>query len=138
MSNNNDNRILELRKIIGKKKKEQGKSVKFNPVTNCSIEFQGNRYNIQVLGKSDLIDLIVQLNALLISAKDLEVENEYAISGYTLDKWISDIQSRLDVLKHKEEEKKLKLLEEKLSGLLSTGKQVELEIDEIESLIKGE
>lgn len=138
MTNNNDNRILELRKIIAQKKKEQGKSVKFSPTTNCSVEFQGNRYNIQVLGKNDLVELMVQLNSLLLSAKDLGVESEYVVSGYSLCEWISDIQSRLEVLNQKEEERKLKLLEEKLSGLLSAGKQVELEIDEIESLIKGE
>jgi len=82
MSNPNDQRILELKKQIEIKKDKLGKSSKFTPVTNCSIELDEVRYNIQVLNKEQLISLMVKLNSYLMSAKALSVSEEYTISGF--------------------------------------------------------
>lgn len=135
MAKNNDERILELKKQIEIKKEKLGKSTRFNPVTNCSIEIDGVRYSVQVLTKEQLIMLMVKLNSYLMSAKVLEVAEEFIISGYHVSDWISDIQSKIDILSRKDEERKLKAMEDKLLKLLSEGKKVELEIDEIESLL---
>jgi transcriptional regulator of NAD metabolism len=137
MGNTNDQRILTLKKQIEEKKEKLGKSTKFVPVTNCSIELDGVRYNIQVLTKEQLIMLMVKLNSYLMSAKVLEVLDDFNISGYHVSDWISDIQAKIDVLSRKDEERKLKAMEDKLLKLLSDGKKVELEIDEIESLLKN-
>lgn len=136
MSNSNDQRILTIKKQIADKKEKLGKSTRFAPVTNCSIEIDGDRLNIQTLAKEQLISLMVKLNAYLMSAKALGVAEEYLVGGYSPVDWIADIQSRIEILSRKNEENQLKAMEDKLSKLLSEGKKVELEIDEIESLLK--
>jgi hypothetical protein len=135
MSNSNDQRILELKKQIEVKKVKLGKTLRFTPVTNCTIELDGVRHNIQVLTKEQLIMLMVKLNSYLMSAKVLEVAEGFNISGYHVSDWISDIQDKIDILSRKDEERKLKTMEDKLLKLLSDGKKVELEINEIESLL---
>lgn len=138
MTNTNDQRILKLKKQIEVKKEKLGKTSRFAPVTNCSLEVDGVRFNINVLDKEKLIMLAVKLNSYLLSAKDLGYENQFIISGYKVEDWLTDIQSRLDILSKKDEERSLKAMEDKLAKLLSEDKKVELEIDEIESLLKGE
>lgn len=136
MANNNDQKILELKKQIEEKKKKLDKSQKFVPVTNCSIEVDGVRYNIHTLVKEQAIALIVKLNSYAISAKELELLESYAICGYNVIEWIEDLKAKLDFMSRKEEEQKLKAMEAKLDRLLSDDKKVELELNEIESLLK--
>lgn len=136
MTNLNDTRILDMKKQIKDKKDKLGKATRFIPITNCSIELDKVRYNLNVLSKEDLIHLAVKLQSYLISAKTLDLVEQYVISGYSPSDWITDIMSKIDILSKKDEEKSLKLMEEKLSKLLSEGKQVELEIDAIESMLK--
>ena len=125
----NDSKIMELKKQIEEKKIKLGKSQKFTPITNCSIELDGVRTNIQVLNKEQLTYLLVKLNSYALSAKSLEID--FVISGYHVADWITDIKSKLDFVSRKEEENKLKMMESKLHQLLSNEKKVELEIDEI-------
>lgn len=133
---NNDERILELKKQIAEKKEKLGKTLRFAPITNCIIELDGSRLNIQAMAHEQLIALMVKVHAYFTSAKSLGVADQYVISGYKADEWITDIKSKIDVLARKEEEKTLAEMESKLSRLLSDGKKVELEIDAIESLLK--
>ena len=125
----NDSKIMVLKKQIEEKKIKLGKSQKFTPITNCSIELDGVRTNIQVLNKEQLTYLLVKLNSYALSAKSLEID--FVISGYHVADWITDIKSKLDFVSRKEEENKLKVMESKLHELLSNEKKVELEIDEI-------
>jgi hypothetical protein len=136
MSNEkNDQRILQLKEQIEKKKEQLGKSLRFSPLTNCSLELEGERYNINVLQKEQLTILLLRLNMYRISAIDLGV-NSVKISGYLLSEWISDIKAKIEILSRKDEERNLKAMEDKLVKLLSDGKKVELELNEIESLLK--
>jgi hypothetical protein len=136
MSNvTNDERILELKKQIQVKKDKLGKAKRFTPITNCNLELNGVRVNIQTLKKKQLVEALVNLNSLLLSAKDLKLENEFEIGGYKLEEWMEDVKARLDMLSRADEQRALKLMEDKLSLLLSERKKVELEIDEIESLL---
>ncbi|MGG0793687.1 hypothetical protein ABE137_06735 [Brevibacillus laterosporus] len=135
MTKTNDQKIMELRKQIEAKKEKIGKTIKFTPVTNCSIELDGVRYNLQVLAKDQIISLLVKLKAYATSAKDLALLNDYTISGFNVMDWIKDLNSKLDIVCRKEEEHKLKVMESKLHKLLSNEKKVELEIDEIESML---
>ncbi|MFC8686054.1 hypothetical protein [Brevibacillus porteri] len=137
MPSNNDNKILELKKQIEEKKKKLNKSQKFTPVTNCSIEMDGVRFNINVLQKEQLINLLVKLKANAIAAEKLDLLNDYMISGYSVTDWIDDLKARFDYLSRKEEEQKLKTMEAKLNQLLSNDKKVELEIDEIEAMLNN-
>ncbi|MFB0830782.1 hypothetical protein ACEU2D_14360 [Brevibacillus laterosporus] len=135
MTKTNDQKIMELRKQIEAKKEKIGRSIKFAPITNCSIELDGVRYNLQVLTKEQIIALMVKLNAYAISAKELGLLNDYTISGFNVMDWIKDLKSKLVIVGRKEEEYKLKGMEAKLHKLLSNEKKVELEIDEIESML---
>jgi hypothetical protein len=137
MSNvNNDQRILELKKQIEVKKEKLKQSEKFSPITNLSIEFENTRFNLNVATKSILIDLAIKLNMMLISFKDLRLSEEYKISGYKLEDWIADIKAKLNILSRKDEERNLKVLEDKLSKMLSEDKKIELELNEIADLLK--
>lgn len=132
---NNDERILELKKQIENKKEKIGKASRFAPITNCSIELDNMRYNINVLNNEGLMMLLVKLNMLRLSAVDLKIVDKFVISGYKINDWIEDINSKLNILNKKDEERQLKIMEEKLTKLLSDDKKVELEIDEIESML---
>jgi hypothetical protein len=134
--NKNDEKIIALKEQISKKKNQLDKAKKFIPITNCSIEIDGVRYNIQVLTKEQLIMLLVKLNSYSLSAGDLGLLNSFTISGYLVNDWITDIKSKLDVVNYKEEELKLKDLENKLDKLLSDEKKTELELNEIEDYLK--
>ncbi|MFC0903694.1 hypothetical protein ACFHWD_03195 [Clostridium sp. MT-14] len=138
MANLNDSKIMNLKVLIEGKKKELKKLKQFSPITNCSIELDRTRYNINVLTKEQLIALVVKLQAYMTAAKELELLDEYVISGYKVEEWISDIKTKLDVLTQKDEEKKLKFMENKLDKLLSEDKKTELELSEIENILKKE
>ena len=133
---NNDIKIMELRGQIITKKDKLNKIKKFSPITNCSIEVDNIRSNIQVLSKEQLIALIVKLNSYKTSAKELGLLDEYIISGYNVQDWIEDIKAKLDVVSRKDEERKLTEMESRLSKMLSNEKKTELEINEIEALLK--
>lgn len=136
MSNVNDAKIMELKKQIEDKKEKLNKTGKFVPVTNCSLELDGQRYNIQVLQQEQLIQLMIKVNLYLMSAKDLKLEEDYIINGYKAEEWIVDMKARLDILSRKDEERKLKVMEEKLDKLLSNEKKTELELNEIAEFLK--
>ena len=131
----NDDKIMLLKSQIADKKKGLKGKKKFSPLTNCSIELDGVRLNLQVLNREGLTHLLVKLNSYLLSAVDLGLDEEYVISGYVIDQWITDIKLKLEILKYEEEDRKLKVLENKLHVLLSNEKQVSLAIEEIESMI---
>ena len=132
----NDSKIITLKNQISEKRKQIDKIKKFTPITNCSIEVDGIRSNIQVLVKEQLIALVIKLNSYVSSAKELGLLDEYTISGYKAEDWITDIKSKLDIVSRKDEERKLKDMEEKLDRLLSNEKKTELEINEIENMLK--
>lgn len=134
MTNKNDKRILDIRNKIAEKKKELGKSERFAPITNCSLELDGIRHNLHVANQEQLTFLLVKLNGYSLSAKDLGVSIE--ISGYELQDWIDDVVRKIDLIKHRQKEKELGIMEEKLATLLSEDKRVELELDRIESLLQ--
>ncbi|PZT57339.1 hypothetical protein [Paenibacillus silvae] len=137
MANQNDQKILELKKQIEEKKKLVSKSKKFNPTTNCSIELDGVRTNIQTLTKEQLISLFVKLNSYATSAAELGLLDQYVISGYKISDWIVDLKSKLEFINSKDEEQKLKLMESKLDKLLSDDKKVELELNEIAEMLNS-
>lgn len=136
MSGINDTKILKLKEEITKKKEELKNISRFSPVTNCSLELNEERYNINTLTKDKIIELMIKLNMYIISAQDLDLLEECVISGYKPTEWISDLKAKLLILSQKAEENKLKQMEAKLDKLLSNDKKVELELNEIENLLK--
>lgn len=136
MSNINDSKIMILKQQIKDKKDKLSQQTTFCPITNCSLELDGERYNINVLRKDKLIDLMVKLNMRILSAKDLDLLEDYKISEYKPIEWIRDLSARLSIISRKDEENQLKQMESKLDKLLSDDKKVELELSEIENMLK--
>lgn len=129
----NDERVLQLKKIIDEKKAELKSVKRFTPITNCVLDLEGQKYNLNVLQLADLRLLLVRLNMYLISAKDLGIKLE--IAGYNIDEWITDIKSKIEIFEYKKKESELKALEAKLDKMLSDEKKTELELDEIAALL---
>lgn len=131
----NDDRIMELKSKIKEKREELDKHrSRFNPITNCLLVLDDVAYNLNV-NSSEL--LLIKLNMLAMSARDLKIDtSKLVISGYSLDDWIEDVKTNLEVQKHKKEKKSLSKLEKELTALLSDDKQTELEINRLATLLE--
>lgn len=133
MATKNDERVLQLKQVIDKKKSELKGSKRFTPLTNCVLDLEEQKYNLNVLQLDDLQFLLVKLNMYLMSAKNLGICLE--ISGYNIEEWITDIKCKIEIFEYKKEEAELKALEVKLDKMLSNEKRTELELDEITTLL---
>lgn len=134
MATKNDERVLQLKKIIDEKKSELKAIKRFAPVTNCVLDLDNQKYNLNVLQPNDLKLLLVKLNMYLMSANDLDISLE--LSGYNVAEWMADIKSKIEIFEHKTKEAELKALESKLDKMLSDEKKTELELDEIAALLQ--
>ena len=134
--NENDKTILNLKKQIEQKKQELKASERFSPITNCSLELHGKRYNLHTLTEEEMVQLLVVLNSYKKSAEELELVADYELSGFSIYSWIADLKKRLAVINRNTEENRLKTLEKRLHNLLTIETKVELEIDEIASSLK--
>lgn len=135
MAKKNDDIILKLKKDIEEKKKLIKSAERFTPVTNCSLQLDGERFNLNVLSKDDIIPVMVKLNAYAKSAEELGVTEHLKYSGFKVADWITDLKARWNIVNRTLEEARLKALETKLHNLLSTDKKVELEIADIAASI---
>lgn len=132
----NDDRILELKKQIETKKQDlSNRKAKFVPETNCILDLDGNKHNLNVMSTEELTLLIIKLNMFTMSSNVLKLPHPI-ISGYITDLWISDIRNKLEALSVKKEELELKQMESKLDKMLSDDKKTELELDGIAALLK--
>ena len=131
----NDDKILLLKKKIEEKKTELGKVKRFAPITSCSLEMDGARYNLHAASREQLILLACKLQALYMAADEIGYADECVISGFHVREWGSDIKARLDILDRKKTESELRAMESKLDKLLSEDKKTELELAEIEALL---
>jgi hypothetical protein len=129
-----DETILKLKKDIEKKKNSLEIGKRFTPLTNCSLELDNIRYNLHTLDIQKLTYLIVVLNSYRLSAKDLGLE-DFVVSGFSVNDWITDIEAKLAQLNRSETERKLKGMESRLTQLLSNEKKVELEVEEISKIL---
>lgn len=135
MAQKNDERIMQLKQNIEKKRNELVEhNSRFVPITNCLLVLDKTTYNLH-LDSSEM--LLVKLNMIAMSAKDLNIDtSKLIISGYSLNDWITDVKNNLEVQKYKKEKNDLNTLEKKLTALLSEDKQTELEIDKLAALLE--
>jgi len=135
--NKNDKRILDLKKQIEDKKKELSTGTKFSPTTNCSLQLYGiDRVNIHTMSTNTILLAIGIIKSRADGLKAIFPDKELIIDGFSADDWIGDLKQKYITLNVIEERQKLSKLEEKLKVLLSSEKQVELALDDIENLIK--
>ena len=133
MANKNDERVLQLKKLIEAKKSELS-TQRFVPMTNCVLDMEDKKYNLNVLQEKELEFLMVKLNAYAMSADNLKID--LVISGYGVNEWLADISGKLAIITDKKKRDELKALEAKLDKMLSDEKKTELELDEIAALLK--
>ena len=131
MAMTNDDKIMQLKAIIEKKKEELKKYKKFCPVTNCVLDLDGRKYNLNVLQENELVLLLVRLDSYHVSAERLHLT--LTLSGYDILDWIDDIKDKLKDIEKRSKQLELKKIEVKLTELLSENKKKELEIGEIEA-----
>ena len=62
MATKNDERVLQLKQVIDKKKSELKGSKRFTPLTNCVLDLEEQKYNLNVLQLDDLQFLLVKFN----------------------------------------------------------------------------
>lgn len=116
--------------IIAEKKEKLKKVEKFTPITNLSLQLDGERLNLNVLTKDSLLQLWVKLVSYSQAAKSIGKE-DYLIGGFTIGSWIKDVQAKYEILEIREEEARLKVFENALAQKLSEAKRDELEIAKI-------
>lgn len=132
----NDERIIQLKEGIAKKKEELGKVKKFTPVTNCALMIGGQSINIHTLDLARATNILIDLNIVRMSIEDLDL-TDYKYGGvHTVEEWMTDIKAKMDVLKVKDEEAKLREMERTLDKLMSEEKRTELELDSIAEMLK--
>ena len=132
----NDDRVLELKRQIEAKKKDLSeRKIRFSPETNCVLELDGIKYNLNVADDGTLMFLMLKVNIYNMSADNLKIPHPM-LSGYQTDLWILDIKRKLTVSGMKKEESELRVMESKLDKLLSEDKKTELEINEIAALLQ--
>ena len=127
----NDDKILDLKAQIEKKKREIGIVRNFNPSTNCILNIDNVNYNIHTFSKSQIIHMLVKLNSMMMSAKDLGLEDQLEFNGYNISLWIEDLMKLLNITNIRQEQVKLVQMEKRLTEMLSDNKKIELELDEI-------
>lgn len=128
----NDKKVLSLQKKVEEKKAALAKAQRFSPITNCSLAFEGERYNLNTLDVRGCTIMAVRINSMLMSAKDLKIEEPVVISGYSLDDWKKDLMAKLAHLQREVEKKKLQKMQESLKVLLSEDTRTELAIGDLE------
>lgn len=131
----NDEVVLELRGQVNAKKKLLKDTEKFSPKTNCSLQLDGERFNLNVIEKPTILLLLGKLQGLKTSLYTILPDESLEIGGFSVDLWIGDLKNKFSTLNRKLEEERLKKLEEKLYNLLSLDTKVELEIENIKNQI---
>jgi len=129
-TNKNDQVVFALQEQIKKKKASLKSSERFSPITNCSLNIDGERHNLNVVDIDLCKILLMKIHLLLTAAKDLQLEYVF-FSGFSLEDWKTDLQSKLAYLGRKTEEAKLKTMEDKLQQLLSQEARVGIELESI-------
>lgn len=134
MATKTDKLVFELQKKIEEKEALIKKNEKFTPITNCLLELDGQRHNINVLTKDQLAHLIVKLSTYAEVGKNIGFKN-YSIAGFPIQDWITDLKSKYSNLDKKIEEQRLGKLKKELQDMLSSDTKVEIKLNEIASSI---
>ena len=135
MGTKNDEVILKLKKEIEEKKSALTKVGTFKPVTNCSLDLHGTRYNLHVIGKDVILYLIAAVNSLHLGLQASFPNEQLILSGYPANDWLTDLHSKFTIVNVSAEKARLKTLEDRLHELLSVDTKIDLELENLKSLI---
>lgn len=134
---NNDDRIIELKKLIEEKEKEIVPA-SLASKTTLILDFNGQKYNLNVMTLSELQILFCQLQALQTANEKLSnfYTEPLSIGGFFVVDWLDDIISKMNYLMTKNKKRELEAMKKQLDKLLSDGKKTELLLDEIMEKLK--
>lgn len=134
---NNDDRIIELKKLIEEKEKEIVPA-SLASKTTLILDFNGQKYNLNVMTLSELQILFCQLQALQTANEKLSnfYTEPLSIGGFFVVDWLDDIISKMNYLMTKNKKRELESMKKQLDKLLSDGKKTELLLDEIMEKLK--
>lgn len=141
MKDKQDEKVLQLMKIVEEKKTKIASAGRPQWKTSCALKVGVNeRKNIQV--ETSLPELISLASFVkkeeyghMQACMALGVVNELLLDGYTVGDWITDIKTRISQVQISSEKKNLAALEKQLAGLVSEGARREIEIEELEKLL---
>ena len=137
MSTKNDEMILQLKKKVEEQKAELAKLPRtLQSETSTVFRTDAENLNLRVMSVEQLKLLKVKLHTYEMAATDLKIGiDEVIISGFSIDKWMHDIDMQISVLTRAEKEKKLKETENTLNKLLSDDKRTELELEALAKML---
>lgn len=137
MANKNDETILLLKKKVELQREELAKLPRsLQPETSTVFRSDTENMNLRVMSVEQLKLLKVKLHTYAMAAADLKIGiDEFTISGFSIDKWMHDIDMQISVLTRAEKEKKLKETEATLNRMLSDDKRTELELQELAKIL---
>lgn len=145
MSKEIDAKVLDLFHKVNDKKKKLGTPKKHSWKTSCTIgKDPANvscRINIQTLGDyKTLVDiysfLMMQKEYWDRASKVLGIGGDFIYMAYSFEDWEADIKARIEQISVLREKKELAVLEKRLDALITTDQRRELELAEIEALMK--
>lgn len=125
---NNDQLILSKQKEIQISLDKIAKAKKgFNPNTNLVLHWNNTAYNLNVLNKEQILLLIHQLHSF---SQFLKSRNESVkVSNYNIEDWIEDLENQYNKINLRNEENRLKTLEENLKNYLSNEMKTTIAIE---------
>ena len=138
-TNNNDQLVQELTKIVNAKKLAIAKAERPNWKTNCAFRYSKDSSastNLQVCAVvEDLVYMLGLLcekrNAFNEAQKIVGTTLEFKWFGFTFDDWAEDIKTRIDKIEITIKKKELELLEDRLNKLISPELRAQMELEEI-------
>jgi hypothetical protein len=94
------------------------------------LELDGQRYNINVLTKDQLVHLIVRLTTYEVTARTYGFGN-YNIAGFGIKEWITDLTAKHANLDRKMEEQRLSAFKAELHDMLSADTKADIKLKKI-------
>jgi signal recognition particle subunit SEC65 len=143
MSNTNDQKIEQMKKVLNEKRLALGKRPRAQWNTNGIFNFgcEGKHFNLNTV-----VDLSRMARALAYmrnetrnieeAAKDLGFTPDPVLFGnWTVDEWESDFRTRVAVVQWEKRNKELQAIEKKLNALMSEDARTANELADLEKLL---
>ena len=133
--NNNDDKILELKRKIELEKAKLKEVSNYTPKTTCVYRINDDvKFNIRTMSVNELNQMLIVVQTLICTAVPMNLmDTEF--SGFTLAEWKADIIGLRDQKKIMERKAAIAQYESKLQSMLSDDKKTELEIAAIENAL---
>ena len=131
----NDERIRALKEQIQEQIDNLPKIPK-DFKTNLILDFQDKQYNLNVADTNILSDLMIRLYLykLAIDALDLK---DYKLNGFSIEDWIADITTMMEIHNRQNRLNKLHQNYKKIDSLMSDTAKTQDFLDDVESFLNN-